>query len=263
MHAVVEEVTENLRRRSHVSRQAYLERCRRTQDDTPPKRTLSCGNMAHGYAACNDTEKQMIGSLSAPNIGIITAVGHAHLERFKSLDVVAQTKYELAEAVIAAGETTSGCTVHYADQSYDTGPVILQKSCDVLPDDTPDTLNNAGAARVLGLVGDVLIRTATDESRVTFVAPAPRQRRAALGVMLNQADDDEPGVVLGQVVASGPAGKAGLQAGDRITAVNGDAIEDFRALRGVLRSSKPGEEVTLTVVRDGEELEVEVELGGR
>ena len=131
------------------------------------------------------------------------------------------------------------------------------------PDDTPDTLNNAGAARVLGLVGDVLIRTATDESRVTFVAPAPRQRRAALGVMLNQADDDEPGVVLGQVVASGPAGKAGLQAGDRITAVNGDAIEDFRALRGVLRSSKPGEEVTLTVVRDGEELEIVVELGGR
>ncbi|XAM00334.1 phosphoribosylglycinamide formyltransferase [Phycisphaeraceae bacterium D3-23] len=47
-------------------------------------------------------------------------------------------------AVIAAGESRSGCTVHYADQSYDTGPIILQKSCDVLPDDTPETL----AARV-------------------------------------------------------------------------------------------------------------------
>lgn len=51
------------------------------------------------------------------------------------------------EAVIAAGETTSGCTVHYADQSYDTGPIILQKSCAVLPDDTPETL----AARVFEL----------------------------------------------------------------------------------------------------------------
>ena len=51
------------------------------------------------------------------------------------------------EAVIAAGETTSGCTVHYADQTYDTGPIILQKSCAVLPGDTPETL----AARVFEL----------------------------------------------------------------------------------------------------------------
>ncbi|GJL86089.1 MAG: Mur ligase [Micavibrio sp.] len=42
-------------------------------------------------------------ALTPPNIGIISAVGHAHLERFKSLDIVAQTKYELAEAVIASG----------------------------------------------------------------------------------------------------------------------------------------------------------------
>ncbi|MCB1706462.1 MAG: phosphogluconate dehydratase [Halioglobus sp.] len=73
MHPVVEEVTANLRRRSHVTRQAYLERCRRSRDETPPKRTLSCGNLAHGYAACNEHEKQLIGSMSAPNIGIINA----------------------------------------------------------------------------------------------------------------------------------------------------------------------------------------------
>ncbi len=41
--------------------------------------------------------------LTPPDIGIITAVGHAHLERFKSLDTVAQTKYELAQAVIKKG----------------------------------------------------------------------------------------------------------------------------------------------------------------
>ena len=51
------------------------------------------------------------------------------------------------QAVIAAGETTSGCTVHYADQSYDTGPIILQKSCVVLADDTTESL----AARVFEL----------------------------------------------------------------------------------------------------------------
>lgn len=39
--------------------------------------------------------------LAPPDIGVITAVGHAHYERFKSLDVVAQTKFELAQAVVA------------------------------------------------------------------------------------------------------------------------------------------------------------------
>lgn len=51
------------------------------------------------------------------------------------------------EAVLTAGETTTGCTVHLADNTYDTGPVVLQRSCEVRPDDTPDTL----AARVFEL----------------------------------------------------------------------------------------------------------------
>ncbi|MBL8830120.1 MAG: phosphoribosylglycinamide formyltransferase, partial [Planctomycetaceae bacterium] len=48
------------------------------------------------------------------------------------------------EAVIAAGAKVSGCTVHYVDNQYDHGPIILQRSVPVLSDDTPDTL----AARV-------------------------------------------------------------------------------------------------------------------
>jgi phosphoribosylglycinamide formyltransferase-1 len=48
------------------------------------------------------------------------------------------------EAVLASGQRTSGCTVHFVDNQYDNGPIILQRSCEVLPDDTPDTL----AARV-------------------------------------------------------------------------------------------------------------------
>ncbi len=44
------------------------------------------------------------------------------------------------EAVLAAGETESGCTVHLVDDTYDTGPVVLQARVPVLPGDTPDTL---------------------------------------------------------------------------------------------------------------------------
>jgi phosphoribosylglycinamide formyltransferase 1 len=52
--------------------------------------------------------------------------------------------HRVHEAVLAAGETESGCSVHVADHEYDHGPVILQKKVPVYPDDTPDTL----AARV-------------------------------------------------------------------------------------------------------------------
>lgn len=44
------------------------------------------------------------------------------------------------EAVIAAGEAESGCTVHFADNEYDHGPIIVQRRCPVLAGDTPDTL---------------------------------------------------------------------------------------------------------------------------
>jgi formyltetrahydrofolate-dependent phosphoribosylglycinamide formyltransferase len=44
------------------------------------------------------------------------------------------------EAVIGAGETRSGITIHYVDEHYDNGDVIFQAHCPVLPTDTPSTL---------------------------------------------------------------------------------------------------------------------------
>ncbi len=43
-------------------------------------------------------------------------------------------------AVIAAGEKKSGATVHYVDRETDTGEIIIQRALDVLPTDTPETL---------------------------------------------------------------------------------------------------------------------------
>jgi formyltetrahydrofolate-dependent phosphoribosylglycinamide formyltransferase len=47
-------------------------------------------------------------------------------------------------AVLASGRLESGCTVHFCDNEYDHGPIILQRRVAVLPNDTPDLL----AARV-------------------------------------------------------------------------------------------------------------------
>jgi phosphoribosylglycinamide formyltransferase 1 len=44
------------------------------------------------------------------------------------------------EAVINHGCKVSGCTVHFLDNAYDTGPIIVQRTCPVLDDDTPAEL---------------------------------------------------------------------------------------------------------------------------
>lgn len=49
------------------------------------------------------------------------------------------------ERVLAAGESRSGCTVHYVNEDLDAGPIILQREVPVLAGDTPETL----AARIL------------------------------------------------------------------------------------------------------------------
>jgi folate-dependent phosphoribosylglycinamide formyltransferase PurN len=52
--------------------------------------------------------------------------------------------HHVHEAVLAAGCKVSGCTVHFVNNEYDEGPIIVQRTCEVAEDDDPDTL----AARV-------------------------------------------------------------------------------------------------------------------
>jgi len=44
------------------------------------------------------------------------------------------------QAAIAKGVKVSGATVHFVNENYDEGPILLQKAIDVLPNDTPETL---------------------------------------------------------------------------------------------------------------------------
>ena len=48
--------------------------------------------------------------------------------------------HHVHEAVLAAGDTESGITIHYVDEQIDGGEIIFQARCEVRPDDTPDTL---------------------------------------------------------------------------------------------------------------------------
>ena len=52
--------------------------------------------------------------------------------------------HHVHEAVLAAGDTTSGITIHLVNEQVDGGRILAQFTCPVMPDDTPDTL----AARI-------------------------------------------------------------------------------------------------------------------
>lgn len=81
------------------------------------------------------------------------------------------------QAVLDAGCKVSGCTVHFADNEYDRGPILIQRPCPVAEDDTPATL----AARVAEqekLAYPEAIRLiaagrVTIEAGRTRIAPAP------------------------------------------------------------------------------------------
>jgi formyltetrahydrofolate-dependent phosphoribosylglycinamide formyltransferase len=76
------------------------------------------------------------------------------------------------EAVLAAGEAESGATVHFVDEVYDHGAIILQKKVPVLPGDTPEIL----ASRVLSIEHEIypeaVRRFARGEIRIPDAPPA-------------------------------------------------------------------------------------------
>lgn len=71
----------------------------------------------------------------------------------------------------------------------------------------------------------------------------------------------EPGAFVSAVQPGSAADEAGLRAGDIITAVDGRTITDADALVAAVRTYEAGDTATLTVVRDGESLELPVTFG--
>jgi phosphogluconate dehydratase len=107
MNPEVARVTASLRKRSRKSREAYLAACRQTRESLPPRRHQSCGNIAHGYAACGAEEKALMARGDRPNIGIVSAYNdmlsaHQPLKDFPDLIKSAARRLD-ATAQVASG----------------------------------------------------------------------------------------------------------------------------------------------------------------
>lgn len=90
-------------------------------------------------------------------------------------------------------------------------------------------------------------------------------QHVALGVTVKSSTVEADGVTRGctqvqSVVDNSPAAKAGVKAGDSIVAFNGKAVNNNYSLLGYVRASAMNDKVTLTVVRDGNTMELDVTL---
>ncbi|MEI7707907.1 MAG: phosphoribosylglycinamide formyltransferase [Chlorobium sp.] len=138
---------------------------------------VECGAMEfarlNAIATVHLTEKQfdslddfaaaMLGSLTEQRIDIIVLAGYmrkvpdavvtAFQDRIINIHPALLPKFGgegmygiyVHAAVLEAGETESGATVHLVNEEYDKGRILMQRHVPVLPDDTPETL----AERVL------------------------------------------------------------------------------------------------------------------
>ncbi len=137
------------------------------------------------------------------------------------------------------------------------------------PTDTADRIDAAGLAVVAEAALEAVAYLAERTEPLTAQLGAPpvaaagsAPRRAALGTVPDFAHTG-PGVAVAEVLAGSPAEAAGIRAGDLLLAFDGEALADLRAYAEALRARSPGDQVTLTLRRDGAELTVTATLAAR
>ncbi len=84
-----------------------------------------------------------------------------------------------------------------------------------------------------------------------------------LGVELDDRRDGGQGAVISSVQDDTPASDAGVEAGDLVVAVDGAATDGATGLIAAIRDLQPGDSTTITVVRDGDRIDLEVTLTDR
>ena len=239
---------------------------------------------------------RLTGSYPPDDLAVIQVTGAAHLTPARFAD---SSKLQVGDIVLAMGNplglassvtdgiiSAVGRTVSEAQEAGSPGatlPDVIQTSAAINPGNSGGALADL-ADQVVGIP----TLAATDQQLgggaapgIGFAIPSnivtdiagqiiktghvTNSHRAALGVRVQTVtgpDGQPAGAGIAAVTPGGPAAKAGLQAGDVITAVNGTATPDTETLAAVLAGLQPGQQASLSVTKaDGSTATAKVTLG--
>lgn len=106
------DVTERIVKRSQDSRSRYLDRIAKAAEQGPQRSRLSCGNLAHGFAACGVSDKQALSGDVVPNLGIITSYNdmlsaHQPYETYPAM--IREAAHEVGAVAQVAGGVPAMC----------------------------------------------------------------------------------------------------------------------------------------------------------
>lgn len=106
-HTTLEKITSRIIERSRKTRETYIQTMQSAAQQMPRRSTLSCGNQAHGFAACEVHDKAVIKAAQQPNLAIVTAYNdmlsaHQPYARYPELIKAAARKFA-ATAQVAGG----------------------------------------------------------------------------------------------------------------------------------------------------------------
>jgi putative serine protease PepD len=224
----------------------------------------------------------IVGTDPAGDIAVIKAQNVSGLAAAKFGDSdalrVGDTVLAVGSPLGLQGSVTAGI-VSALHRTISSGEQGGKSIADAIQTDAAINPGNSGGALV-NLAGEVVgintaILTAGQDSNgnigVGFAISANRARAAAdqlakggkvshpyLGVQLGDGDG---GALIGGVVAAGPADKAGMKTGDLVTKIGSAQINKASDLINAIQAAKVGDQLTMTVKRNGAEQQLTVTLG--
>jgi putative serine protease PepD len=230
----------------------------------------------------SSSEARVVGTDASTDLALLKVDAPAN--KLEPLALGDSTELAVGDAVVAIGspfgltETVTSGIVSALDRRI-TSPNGYAITGAIQTDAAINHGNSGGP--LLNLQGEVVGVNAQIESEsggndgVGFAVPSSTVRsvvaqlledgqveHAYLGVSLADTDNGA-GVRVSEVRAGSPAAEAGLEAGDVVTAVDGNSVTNASELQAAIDTKRPGEEVSVTYTRGGESETVNVELGSR
>jgi putative serine protease PepD len=238
---------------------------------------------------------KLIGTDPSTDVGVIkvnVAQSELHPLQFADSDsaqvgdnvVAIGSPFSLPETVTSGIVSQTGRPIQ-APNTY-TIPGAIQTDAPINPGNSGGPLLNA-AGQVLGLNDQIETNNTTvggegSSSGIGFATPGNEDQKVAnkliggskvqhsyVGVFLSSTSEGGARIAAQQqggqapIAPGSPAAKAGLEAGDLITAVNGTKITSTDQFIATVFQDNPGQTITLTVKRDGQTKQIKVTLAQR